>query len=179
MLKYTPIAFALLLFACGGEETSNQNKSDANTQSVITPPLEGNFTNTSVFTIDPTKENTLSTPNGSHFTIPANALVDADGKLITEQVTVEFDQYHSAIDVLASGIPMQYDTLGESYTFKTAGMFTLEATVQDNPVYVKAGESIAMNLASDKLQVSFFNSFGFYKTDGAIIFDPYKVRDHF
>ena len=36
-----------------------------------------------------------------------------------------------------------------------------------------------IELVADKLQVSFFNSFGFYKTDGAIIFDPYAVRDHF
>lgn len=171
MLKHTPIALALLLFACGGEETSNPNNSATNTQSVIAPPLEGNFSNTSVFTIDPTKENTLSTPNGSHFTIPANALVDTDGKLITEEVTVEFDQYHSAIDVLASGIPMQYDTLGESYTFKTAGMFTLEATVKDNPVYIKEGESIAMNLASDKSEQEPFNFYALNESTGDWTFE--------
>ena len=171
MLKHTPIALALLLFACGGEETSNPNNSVTNAQSVIAPPLEGNFSNTSVFTIDPTKENTLSTPNGSHFTIPANALVDKDGKLITEQVTVEFDQYHSAIDVLASGIPMQYDTLGESYTFKTAGMFTLEATVKDNHVYIKEGESIAMNLASDKSKQEPFNFYALNESTGDWTFE--------
>ena len=171
MLKHTPIALALLLFACGGEETSNPNNSVTNAQSVIAPPLEGNFSNTSVFTIDPTKENTLSTPNGSHFTIPANALVDKDGKLITEQVTVEFDQYHSAIVVLASGIPMQYDTLGESYTFKTAGMFTLEATVKDNPVYIKEGESIAMNLASDKSKQEPFNFYALNESTGDWTFE--------
>ncbi len=36
-----------------------------------------------------------------------------------------------------------------------------------------------VELVNEKLQVSFFNSFGFYKTDGAVIFDPYEVRDHF
>lgn len=34
-----------------------------------------------------------------------------------------------------------------------------------------------VELVSDKLQISFFNSFGYYKTDGTVIFDPYEVRD--
>lgn len=166
MLKHTPIAFVLFLFACGAEDASSLNDSDNKTSSVIAPPLAGNFANSSIFTIDPTKENTLSTPNGSHFTIPANALVDAAGNLITEQVTVEFDQYHSAVDVLTSGIPMQYDTLGESYTFKTAGMFTLEAKVADHPVYVKEGETIDMNLASDKNEEEPFNFYALNESTG-------------
>lgn len=161
MYKYLTFLPALFLFACNGDNPTNSNETATQT-SVIQPPLEGDFVNEAVFTIDPTVENNLETNNGSHFTIPANALVDADGNMVADEVEVTFKQYHSIADIISSGIPMRYDSLGQSFDFESAGMFSLDGMANDAPVFVKEGESIAMNLASDKGEDEPFN---FYELD--------------
>jgi hypothetical protein len=148
MNKYFAVLMVSLLFACNGK-TEAEGPEVITETSCIQPPLEGDFVNDAVFKIDPTVENNLETENGSAFTIPANALVDEAGEPVTGEVTIAFNQYHSIPDIITSGIPMSYDTLGESFTFESAGMFSLNGTCNDAPVFVKDGEAIAMNLASD------------------------------
>ena len=150
MIKYSPFILLLAIIGCAGNQQTLTENSVNTLTSFIEPPLEGDFVNRQEYTINPTQENTLEAPNGSSFKIPANILVDANGKKVTEDVDIQFDQYHSMVDILTSGIPMTYDTLGESFTFQSAGMFTLQAQTHDQPVFVKDGASIQMNLASDK-----------------------------
>ncbi|NOQ71295.1 MAG: hypothetical protein GQ574_04805 [Crocinitomix sp.] len=161
MLKYIPLLLVPIIFACDGESAAEVSNETTET-SCIQPPLEGDFVNDVTFKIDPLVENNLETMNGSNFTIPANALVDAAGEPVTEEVEITFNQYHSIPDIITSGIPMSYDTLGESYTFESAGMFSLDGTCNDAPVFVKDGAAIAMNLASDLGEDEPFN---FYELD--------------
>lgn len=165
MLKYIPILILSFIFACSGENT--QGEADTTTEtSCIQPPFEGDFINDAVFNIDPKVENSLETNNGSQFTIPANALVNEAGEPITDEVTITFNQYHSIPDIITSGIPMSYDSLGESYSFESAGMFSLNGTCNDAPVFVKDGESIAMNLASDLGEEEPFNFYELNENTG-------------
>lgn len=150
MIKFIPILFLSVLISCAGNQHEIAENNTADLTSFMEPPLEGDFVNQQKYTIDPTVENKLEAPNGSSFTIPAKILVDANGDAVTGDVDIQFDQYHSMADILTSGIPMTYDTLEESFTFQSAGMFTLQAQSNNQPVYVKDGETIAMNLASDK-----------------------------
>lgn len=161
MLKYIPILILPLIVACNGENSEDIKNTTIET-SCIAPPFEGDFVNDAVFKIDPTIENSVETKNGSQFTIPANALVDESGEPVTKEVTIAFNQYHSIPDIITSGIPMAYDSLGESYNFESAGMFSLNGTCNDAPVFVKNGASIAMNLASDLGEEEPFN---FYELD--------------
>jgi hypothetical protein len=161
MLKYIPLMLLPFVFACNGDNGAELTNETIET-SCIQPPLEGDFVNDATFKIDPKIENKLETANGSNFTIPANVLVDAEGEPVTGEVLISFNQYHSIPDIITSGIPMSYDTLGESYTFESAGMFSLDGTCNDAPVFVKDGEAIAMNLASDLGEDAPFN---FYELD--------------
>lgn len=145
-----------VLFSC-----KNNADSDSKTEiSVISPPLEGDFVNDTVFEIDPTVANFLQAPNGSSIEIPANAIVDKNGNLIEDKISVHFNQYHSAADIIASGIPMQYDSAGTVYTFESAGMFTLKAKSGDRSLAIKEGQAVNVNLASDK-----DDAFNFYALD--------------
>jgi len=160
MLKFVPLVFIIFAFSCVINE-SNPGEILA-TNTVISPPLEGDFVNDATFEIDPSKENTLETSNGSYFTIPSNSLVDANGNLVKDKVTITFNQYHSIPDILTSGIPMDYDSIGTSFSLESAGMFTLEGKSKDNPIYLKEGTAIEMNLASDYGSESPYN---FYELD--------------
>ncbi len=160
MNKFILSLSALLLLACGSESTEQQDGTTAQ-NSVIAPPLEGDFANDTVFTIDPSVYNRVETPNGSSLEIPANCLVDAKGKEIKKNVDISFSQYHSMADIISSGIPMTYDTLNQHFTFESAGMFTVKGFFNEGEeAFVKDSENIGVNLASDKDE-----KFNFYELD--------------
>ncbi|MEO9534271.1 MAG: hypothetical protein ABJG68_04685 [Crocinitomicaceae bacterium] len=158
MDKLVLIAIVGLLFSCAGTNSDENSNQPNENETVINSPLNGDFQNDTIFKLDPKVANTFHSPNGTSIEIPANAIVDANGNPIEEQVDLAFTQYHSAADILASGIPMTYDSAGVSNNFESAGMFTLDARVNNEKVYVKEGESLKVNLASDKDQ-----GFNFYE----------------
>ena len=147
MKKIVYISIAMLMIACGGAEENTDGENE--TSSIINPPFEGDFQNDTIFNIDPTKENVVSTPNGSSIKIPANTLVDEDGNVVTEKVELTFIQYHSPADILASGIPMEYDSAGTVGTFQSAGMFQLNAASKGKEIFIKEGSQVSVDLASD------------------------------
>jgi len=147
----------LFLVSCSSNGNKNSNeKISENIVSVINEPFTGDFVNDTVFTINPKEDNILETQNGSSIIIEANSIVNNDGEVENGKINVRFNQYHSVLDVISSGIPMGYDTLGEKYTFETAGMFTLKANnSKDEPLKIKQGKQIKVNLASDKKDEQF------------------------
>lgn len=150
MKKIAYIAAAILLIGCGGNEEGTDGTEGEEEATIINPPLDGDFQNDTLFRIDPTIESTVSTPNGSSIDIPANVLVDDEGNLITSEVELSFTQYHSMTDIMASGIPMTLESAEESGSFISAGMFTLNARADKKEVFIKDGEELTVNLASDK-----------------------------
>ncbi len=142
---------AVLMLACNTQSDEETTISDNTETSVIQPPLEGDFANDTTFRIDPKIDNHLETPNGSSIDIPANCLVDETGNPILEDVDICFSQYHSMADIISSGIPMAYDTMGQHFTFESAGMFKMTGFYQgEKKAFVLEGENIDVNLASDK-----------------------------
>ncbi|OIQ32613.1 MAG: hypothetical protein BM555_04830 [Crocinitomix sp. MedPE-SWsnd] len=163
-----------LLFSCGGDNPADDGElTSEEVNSIINSPLEGDFQNDAEFKFDPTKPATFETPNGSSIEIPANAIVDENGDPVKKKVDLTFTQYHSAADLMASGIPMEYDSAGTSNHFESAGMFSLDARVKKKKVFLKEGESIKVNLASDKN-----DQMNFYELDektGDWTYDPAPV----
>jgi hypothetical protein len=47
-----------------------------------------------VFTIDPTKENMVNCKQGSTLTIPANSVIDSDGKNIVDPISITVQEYY-------------------------------------------------------------------------------------
>ena len=62
---------------------------------------------------------------GTSVFIPANALVQADGKPVSGEVEFELREYRSIPDFLTSGIPMHYADERGQYFFNSGGMFDL------------------------------------------------------
>lgn len=159
MKKYLLFAPAFILFSCSGEVAGDgTGGGDSTETTVIKPPFEGDFQNDTIFKIDPTKETIVESPNGSSIEIPANILVDEKGKVIKKEVEISFNQYHSVADIIGSGIPMTYDSAGVSNNFVSGGMFTIKAKSEGKKVFVKEGENITVNLATDKAE-----PFNFYE----------------
>ncbi len=122
---------------------------------------------------------------GSVISIPANAFVDQEGKLITGAVDIKYREFHNPSDFFVSGIPMTYDSAGTQYQFESAGMLEILAFQKGKPVFVNPAKKIIVEMLSqqgeDKYNIYNYNSVtGNWKyayKDRAIAIDTNKQGD--
>lgn len=93
---------------------------------------------------------TLDFESGTQIRIPENTFVDAEGKPVKGAVSVDYREFHSIADVLASGITMNYDSAGTTFGFESAGMFELRANQNGKEVFIDKSKKIEIDLASYK-----------------------------
>ena len=86
-------------------------------------------------------------PTGTHIVIPANALVDENGRKVKGKVTMKFREYQNAREIFLSGIPMQ---LGEDRSdyFSSAGMMEIRVSQKNKPLKLAGDKSVDVELAS-------------------------------
>ncbi len=87
-------------------------------------------------------------PSGTTFEIPQQAFVDASGKPITGNVDIYYREFKDIIDIFANGVPMGYDSAGQKYAFKTAGMFEMYAVKDNEQVFLAPDKKISFELAA-------------------------------
>ncbi|MCP4442926.1 MAG: hypothetical protein GY810_28810 [Aureispira sp.] len=136
------IMVAVFGYACNSATVETSNKV------TITPPLPGLETSYTVFEIDPTEDQILEMPSGTNITIRANSLVNAEGKLVKDKVSLKYREYHDAVDILLSGIPMDYTVQGQKRTMQTAGMFDVKAEQNGKELALADGATMRVDLAS-------------------------------
>ncbi len=117
-------------------------------RSLIAPPIPELNIQFSKYTVTAEDGGTITHPNGSTISFPPNAFVTANGELATGHVEVKYREFHDAIDVFLSGIPMEYKETGETKIFQTAGMFELRAEQNGEPLSLQAGKPATVRMAS-------------------------------
>jgi|GEM_PF-4139799 len=100
------------------------------------------------FTIDCDKESRLVTENGSIITIPANALINAFGRVVTGSAEVVYREFNTPLEVFVSGIPMHLNGNGERQYFETGGMFDINAVQNNQPLELRDDAQIEMEFVS-------------------------------
>ncbi|MGL4598599.1 MAG: hypothetical protein ACRCYO_13870 [Bacteroidia bacterium] len=126
----------------------------------VSPPLKDVDVPDQEYTINASENDTLVTTSGTTMTIPKGTLVDENGKAVAGNVSFSYREFHTAAEIIASGITMQYDSAGQVYPFESAGMFELTASQNGKPVFVREGGSIALSFISYKS-----GDFNFYELD--------------
>jgi hypothetical protein len=101
------------------------------------------------FVVKPGQKGTFKTSKGSTITVPANAFAYRDGTPCNQEVEVRFAEFQTVVEIFLSGIPMQYDSAGISYTFESAGMFDVRASSQGEDLILASHKGIEVNLASN------------------------------
>jgi hypothetical protein len=145
------------LASCGGKKgTTVSNKA-------IQPPsvlLEQKF---EVLTIDNALEKTsFKLPDGTELDIPDSAFVDVAGNAVKEKVLLKFKKYNDAVDILGSGIPMEYDSTGTSNILQTAGMFEIYGTGADGKeVFINPAKKVNVKTRSSVAE----DDYNFYAYD--------------
>jgi len=114
----------------------------------IDPPLQGADIIPDNYTIDALNGGVFEYWTGTKISIPDSAIVDENGTLVTGEVIISYREFHDPVDFFFSGIPMDYDSAGVNYIFKSAGMMEILAYKNDNQVFLKPDEEIDVEMAS-------------------------------
>lgn len=107
---------------------------------------------------------TFKAPSGSTVSIPANAFCYPDGSSPKGEVKIKYTEYFDAVDIIASGIPMVFDSAGVSYDFVSGGMLEINSFDQDGKaLLLKEGKNIEIQMASNAegdFNLYYFNESG-------------------
>lgn len=102
----------------------------------------------STYRVNAAKGGTITHPSKTKVHIPQNSFVNKAGDAISGEVTIEYREFHDVGDIVLSGIPMRYDSAGTAYQFESAGMFDIKGSQNGEPVFIKPGKKIEVDLAS-------------------------------
>jgi len=129
--------------------TQDTKKQNTNTKkNFISEPSQKLKVNYTAYTINNAKGGEIKHPTSSKIKVPKNTFVDKNGKDIIGDVTIEYREFHDAADIIASGIPMGYDSAGTKYNLESAGMFDIKGSQNGEPVYIKKDKNVEVELAS-------------------------------
>lgn len=154
------VAILLIVAGCGstGDEVAKKPSESSESVASVIDPIEGLEIKPRTFTVSATSASTIELPNGGKISFPENAFVDANGKPVKGNVTIEWQEYHSLSDIMLSGIPMWYDSAGVSNTFVSGGMFTIDGHQNGQPVEIADGKDATVALATydERRQYNFY-----------------------
>ena len=149
-IYYSALLGSLILFGCTTSEVvQKENKSKQEDEEIATVIEPMSFdAGADTYTVSATEADTIFAPTGSTILFEPNSFVDADGNAIKVDVKVKWQEFHSLGDIIASGIPMKYDSAGVAHDLESGGMFTISASHKGKPAEVAPGKSVEVNLAS-------------------------------
>ncbi|TAE17989.1 MAG: hypothetical protein EAZ95_05500 [Bacteroidetes bacterium] len=125
------------------------------------------------YTFEAEKGAELTYKTGTKISIPAHALLDEAGKPVSGQVSLAYREFHDALDVLVSGIPMQYDSAGTRQSLQTAGMFDIRAQQAGKNLRLAKGKQAKIDMASWQADADY----NFYSLDTVQRNWTYKTRE--
>lgn len=143
------VSVAVVLVAAGYLVfRSGKNESTASLKPFIDPPAKAINISPTVFEGNNQDDTTFVYKTGTLIHVPESAFVDEKGNDINGVVEIKFREFHDPIDIMLSGIPMHYDSAGMHYQLESAGMFEVMAYQQGQPLKLKPGKEISVNMVS-------------------------------
>lgn len=97
----------------------------------IDPPLPQLKQKRKAIALEAQKTKKIRMPSGTKIEIPENAFVDANGEIVTGQVDFYYEEYNSGLDIMLSGIPMDF----KGQYFESAAMFDMRAAQNGEAVF--------------------------------------------
>lgn len=148
-----------LISSCNDIKPNSAKKDKIQPKSVVISPFKKVNLPTESFEVIPGEEKVILTSNGSKITIPSESLVDENGNLIKEPVTISLTNFMDPAEIMTAGIPMNYsDDTTRSTPFQSAGMFEIQAsTSSGQKVNIHKDHPLSMELATYRAEKGFDN----------------------
>lgn len=129
----------------------------------IQPPLPAMNTTPISFAVNTAKDTLLVSARGSEIRVPQGVFVHAGGQPVSGKVELHYREFHDQIEIMMSGIPMQYDSAGKQWLLESAGMFEITATQNGTPLQLAPGREITVRMISNRTD----NDYNIYYLDTA------------
>ena len=123
----------------------------------IIPPVVASNIVTEAFVVNAEVDTTIICKNGSFVKIPANVFEDEKGNDVKGKVEIKYREFHDQIDILLSGIPMNYDSAGNHYQLESAGMFEILAFKNNETIHLKANKQLNVSMVSKTNNTNDYN----------------------
>ncbi|MDF2451369.1 MAG: hypothetical protein K0S26_873, partial [Bacteroidota bacterium] len=94
---------------------------------------------------------TLKHTSNSKIIIPKKAFVNKQGQDIVGDVEIKYREFHNQADIIASGIPMTYDSAGVQSTLESAGMIDIKGYQNGVPVFINPEKPIIVEFQSEHI----------------------------
>ncbi len=159
-MKIPLLALFLLSLLGGGCNIFNGQPKESQ---VIQPPVVAADIPFNEYLINNDSSRSIKLLTGTTINIQPGIFEREDGKSIEGAITLKVREFHSANDILRSGIPMSINT-NQKDLLQSAGMIELRASNNGNTLKVKGGKQIEIALAGYNLS----NGYDLYYTaDGS------------
>ena len=127
-------------------QTNTQNSKSK--KAFIAPPISKLNVPYQKFKLKNDQGATLVTQSNSKIKIPKNAFIDKKGETIIGDVEIQFREFHDQADIVASGIPMKYDSAGIQSHLESAGMIDIKGFQNNEPIFINPKKEITVELQS-------------------------------
>lgn len=129
-------------------ETKNTQNTIADKKAFINPPSKKINVPYNSYKINSAKGGEIAHHTASKIKVPAKAFVNKAGMEIVGDVEIHYREMHDRAEIIASGIPMTYDSAGTQYHFESAGMFDIKASQNGEEVYLKRDKPVTVEMVS-------------------------------
>ncbi len=130
------------------QNTTNSPKTKSN-KTFITPPISRLNVPYTSYKVKAEEGATLKHKSNSKIIIPKKAFVDKQGLDIVGDVEIKYREFHNQADIIASGIPMIYDSAGVQTTLESAGMIDIKGYQNGEPVFINPKKQITVEFQSE------------------------------
>jgi hypothetical protein len=127
-------------------QTNTQNSKSK--KAFIAPPISKLNVPYQKFKLKNDQGATLVTQSNSKIKIPKNAFIDKKGETIIGDVEIQFREFHDQADIVASGIPMKYDSAGIQSHLESAGMIDIKGFQNNEHIFINPKKEITVELQS-------------------------------
>jgi hypothetical protein len=141
-------------------QTESKKQLIATQQKSCIQPIEKKK-NYTTYKINAQKGGVINHSTKSEIKIPAKAFTNDKGDEITGEVEILYREMHTIPEIIASGIPMRYDSAGVKQSFESAGMIEIKGMQNGKEIALKQDKKIEINMASQKSG----NQFNLYYLD--------------
>lgn len=130
--------------------TKNEQQTKAPSTSIkfINEPFQKAKVNYTSYKVDNSKGADIKHPSNSKIKIPKKSFVNKQGEEIKGEVEILYREIHDQAEIIASGIPMTYDSAGIRSTFESAGMFEIKGYQNGEPVFIKKDQPLTVEFCS-------------------------------
>ncbi len=136
------VSITLILFSCNEVENVTENQDKQGSTDVFTKIYSVDNLKTQSFTIDISKDNTITGKSGTKVKIDKNIFVDQNGKKIKGKVEIQLIEALTPIDMVLGNLTTTYN----GKPLETGGMIYLNAEANGKEVSIASKKSISITM---------------------------------